>query len=997
MNKQLIYSVIVFFVLSSALGAGQFPEVEWAVSAGGGNGINSACDIARDSNGNSYVMGYFEATMYFGELEVTADEDYNIFIAKVNPAGEFLWVNTIEGLVAGWYKGAAIAADPMGNVFVTGSYSGIARFGDIEMQSSSYSLFVSKLDHNGNFLWVQTQDGERCHGWGIALDEAGNIYVTGGYGGVVNFGEDQFESASNGYYPLDDVFVSKLDSDGNFIWTNVGYSYSQEYGNDIDVDSSGNVYIAGCSKSYIDFDGFDVMGSSNYVVKLDADGDFMWAKSIAYAWGGMTSIYVDDEGNVYNIGYFEEITDFGKIRLEPFNDTTDIYIFKMDTDGKYLWANQVRTYYSINRYCDIGIDAGGNIFITGDISGSVYFGKIHLETSNFSDTDIFTAKLDAEGRFIWAKTAGGLDDDQCRAIVVSPDGTAFLAGYFSSLAEFDQIELNSTGVQDIFVAEINQDGEYIWANHAGGTGITDDKGWGIAVDSSGSVYISGIFSGTAYFGDTELVSLGVNDVYIAKLDTDGNYLWAIRAGGHGKDECYRILVDDNDDIFIAGRFYYTGYFGDFTIIPDYGDCAIFIAKLDTDGNFIWVQMAGCTSFCCAYALDVDPEGNCYIGGNFYDTAYFGDIEVTSAGEADVFIARLDQEGNFIWVSTGAGLKWDYIYGIDAGDNYIYITGNFGKNYIDFGDIRLYSLPNGGTIFVTKLDKDGNFLWAVAAGQGTSGETGTDIAEDEDGNCYVTGEFSNFAYFGDICLVGGGTQNAFVTKLDRNGEFLWAKSPQSEWPSEGYSIYADKYGSAYITGYFQKEAYFDDIYIESTDEYDMDAFVTKIDTDGNFLWAKNAGSTGYDAGYGIDVDKYGNSYVTGIFKDTAFIGEHEIVSRGGYDIFTAKISDPTIFSDIAVFTAEGAGNTVDIQWETEWEDEVLGFWLYRLRADKLNPFISYIPVLLNEEIIPGEGTAGEGSSYSYTDYVKNGSKHFYILHIESVYGYMLPYRTLLQWQ
>lgn len=991
MNRQILYLIIVFFIFSVALSAGQFPEVEWAVSAGGGNGINSACDIARDSNGNSYVMGYFEATMYFGELEVTADEDYNIFIAKVNPAGEFLWVNTIEGLVAGWYKGAAIAADPMGNVFVTGSYSGIARFGDIEMQSSSYSLFVSKLDHNGNFLWVQTQDGERCHGWGIALDEAGNIYVTGGYGGAVNFGEDQFESASNEYYPLDDVFVSKLDSDGNFVWTNVGYSYSQEYGNDIDVDSSGNVNIAGCSKSYIDFDGFDVMNSSNYVVKLDADGDFIWAKSIAYAWGGMTSIYVDDEGNVYNIGYFEEATDFGKIRLEPYNDTRDIYVLKMDTDGKYLWANQVRAYYSIHRSCDIGIDAGGNVFITGDISGSVYFGKIHLETTDLSDTDVFIARMDAAGGFIWADSAGGFGSDRGMAIDVAPEGNACLTGYFSSQAEFDQIQLSAVGIQDIFAAEINADGDFIWVSNAGGTGITDDKGWGIAVDSSGSVYISGIFSGTAYFGDIELVSLGVNDVYIAKLDTDGNYLWAIRAGGLGKDECYRIAVDDNDDIFIAGRFYYTGYFGDFTIIPDYGDCAIFIAKLDKDGNFIWVQMAGCTSFCCAYALDVDPEGNCYIGGSFYDTAYFGDIEMTSAGEADVFIARLDQEGNFIWVSTGAGLKWDYLYGIDAGDNYIYITGNFGKNYIDFGDIRLYSLPNGGTIFVSKLDKDGNFLWAVAAGQGTWGETGTDIAEDEDGNCFVTGSFHESAYFGDIHIESGDSCGVFATKLDKDGNFLWARYIGHYHSKYNNRVFVDKFGSAYITGYSRETEYLDNLPGSKGINY----LASKMDTDGNIIWERDCESNA--SSYGIDVDKYGNSYVTGIFKDTAFIGEHEIASRGGYDIFTAKISDPTIFSDIAVFTAEGAGNTVDIQWVTEWEDEVLGFWLYRLRADKLNPFISYIPVLLNAEIIPGEGTAGEGSSYSYTDYVKNGSKHFYILHIESVYGYMLPYRTLLQWQ
>ncbi len=1001
MRDRIIYLVLLVFLIPAVLSAGSYPEFEWAVSAGGGNGFYEVCDIACDNNGNWYVIGYFEGTAWFDDIEVSADKDYNIFIAKVDGDGNFLWVNTIAGTVGRYSRGASVAVGPSGNIFITGSFEDIAYFDDIQLDAGDhYSLFISELDQEGNFLWVQTVSTGQTFANSITVDNTGNLYITGGFRGIVSFGDDQFESSMHDHWHVTDVFVSKLDCNGSFIWTNVGTGGGWDYGNDIEIDPAGNVYIAGYSNEYImiDFGGFEVICPSNYIVKLDADGNYIWVRSISDSWEINTSICVDDEGNVYNIGHFDKVTDFGGIQLEPYNDTKDIYICKMDTDGEFIWANQVRSRRGIyGGMCNIGVDAEGNVFITGNMTYDANFGKIQVGAENLYSPDIFIARMDAEGRFVWAKTAGGIDEDQGRAIAVSPDGNACFAGYFTSHAEFGQTEIFSVGVQDIFAAEINGDGDFIWVNNAGGTGITDDTAEGIGYDDSGYLYTCGIFSGTAYFGDIELVSMGFNDVYIAKLDTEGNYIWAIRAGGIGRDECQGIALDDNDHVFITGEFNYTGYFGDITIIPEHDRSNMFIAKLDTDGNFIWVQVEDGEGLNGSYDIAVDSSGNCYVSGYAYNSAHIGEIEAESRGNYDATVAKYDTEGNVLWMSSGVGSGSSETYGIYVDDNYVYITGSFGGEYIDFGDIRIYSFSGDCTIFIAKLDHNGEFLWAKMAGGYYGGDEGYDIAADSEGNCYVTGSFKQSALFGDFYIYRGGySSNTFATKLDKNGEFLWVNSPQAEGSNEGYSIYTDKYGSAYIAGYFYKEAYFDDIYIESTGEYDRDIFVSKVDTEGNFLWVRNAGSTMNDFGYGIDVDEYGNSYITGIYEQTAYFDDAGTVSRGGDDIFIAKLSDPMVFADIVSFTAEGEGNTVNIEWVTEWEEEVSGFWLYRLRADKVNPYISYIPVLLNETMIPGGGTAPGGNSYSYTDHVKNGSRYFYILQIESAYGYLLSYKTLLQW-
>ena len=181
----------------------------------------------------------------------------------------------------------------------------------------------------------------------------------------------------------------------------------------------------------------------------------------------------------------------------------------------------------------------------------------------------------------------------------------------------------------------------------------------------------------------------------------------------------------------------------------------------------------------------------------------------------------------------------------------------------------------------------NWLWAKQAG-GISGDKGYSIAVDAYGNSYITGYFRESATFGTTTLTSSSDYGSdiFVAKMDINGNWLWAKQAMGTYSNYGNDIAVDANGNSYVTGYFWGNATFGTTTLTSSGQYDI--FVAKMDSNGNWLWAKQAGGTSYDDGYSIAVDDNGNSYVTGYFKSNATFGTTTLTSGGIYDIFVAKI-------------------------------------------------------------------------------------------------------------
>jgi hypothetical protein len=442
-----------------------------------------------------------------------------------------------------------------------------------------------------------------------------------------------------------------------WLWAKQAGGTDYEYGNSIAIDSSGNSYVTGCFQGTASFGDTNLTSSGCadiFIAKLNSNGNWLWAHKAGgtspdYGYG----IATDSSGNSYVTGYFEGTASFGTITLTS-SGYIDIFIAKLDSSGNWLWVKKAGGTNYDGGY-GIAIDSSGNSYVTGYFQGSASFGTITL-TSNSNSRDIFVAKLDSSGNWLWAKQAGGTSPDYSYGIAIDSSGNSYVTGYFWGTASFGTTTLTSSGDIDIFIAKLDSSGNWLGAKQAGGT--SNDYGYGIAIDSLGNSYVTGYFEGTASFGTTTLTSNGGNDIFVAKLDSSGNWLWAHKAGGTSNDLGYGIDTDSSGNSYVTGYFKETASFGT-TTLDSSGWFDIFVAKLDSNGNWLGAKKAGGSDWDWGNGIATDSSGNSYVTGYFSGTASFGDINITSSGDRDIFVAKayIPYDSNDIVVvaeTTGLG-------------------------------------------------------------------------------------------------------------------------------------------------------------------------------------------------------------------------------------------------------------------------------------------------------------------------------------------------------
>lgn len=433
--------------------------------------------------------------------------------------------------------------------------------------------------------------------------------------------------------------------------------------------------------------------------------------------------------------------------------------------------------------------------------------------------------------------------------------------------------------------------DWQWATLAGDDGWGSDYGNAIDIDDNGNSYLTGSFCYTSTFGSYSVVSNGSEDVFVAKLDASGNWLWVVQAGGIGGDEGRSIVLDDFGNIYITGWFKYTATFGSYSLTANGGDRDIFVAKLDSTGNWLWAIQAGGIDGDIGRAITSDDVGNCYITGRYNELATFGPYTLTSTTNSTLFIVKIDSDGNWLWATQANGINNNDGRAIEIDDfGNVFVTGYYSGN-IFFGDYSLSCNEYYSEIYVAKLNAEGQWMWATQAG-GNGNDYPQGISIDDNFNCYVTGKFSDIAFFGDIALnCGSGVgYNLFVAKLDADGNWLWASQTDAQYNNEAMEIAIDNEGNNYITGNFFGTTSFGNFTITYSGGYYDDIFVAKIDADGSWLWATKAGGDHIDNGIGIEIDNIGNSYVTGSFRGVATFGSYIIYGSQDHDIFVAKLGN-----------------------------------------------------------------------------------------------------------
>jgi len=377
------------------------------------------------------------------------------------------------------------------------------------------SCLFNKTDCRLTKQWGSTGSDT---GYSVAVDNSGNVFVTGithwEFDGNTNSGEW-------------DIFLTKFDNAGNKLWTKQWGTTQHEEGNSVAVDSSGNIFITGFT--YGELDGNTNAGEYDiFLTKFDNNGNKLWTKQ----WGTTSydkgnSVAVDTSGNVFVTGNTEDGLD-GNTSA----GSGDIFLIKFDNNGNKLWTKQWGT-TEYDKGNSVAIDSSGNVFVTGHTSSGLD------GNTNAGSSDIFLTKFDNAGNKLFTKQWGTTEYDYGNSVAVDSSGNVFVTGHTGGGLDGN----TNAGNYDIFLTKFDNNGNKLWTKQLGTT--SDDRGYSVAVDSLGNVFVTGL-AGDGLDGNT---AIGGGDIFLTKFDNAGNKLWTKQWGSYGNS----VAVDGSGNVFVTGN------------------------------------------------------------------------------------------------------------------------------------------------------------------------------------------------------------------------------------------------------------------------------------------------------------------------------------------------------------------------------------------------------------------------------------------------------------
>jgi len=431
--------------------------------------------------------------------------------------------------------------------------------------------------------------------------------------------------------------------------------------------------------------------------------DWQWAKNaVGNNSESGNCITTDATGNVFVAGYFYSPTIIFETFTLTNTGNYDFYVVKYDAAGNVLWAKSGGGIYD-DVAQGVAADQAGNVYVTGYFySPSITVGAFTL--TNAGVGDIFIVKYNSAGNEIWTKSGGGTNDENGNAIATDAAGNIFVTGFFQSASVvFDTYTLTNTGANDIFIVKYNGSGNVIWAKGIEGT--TGDVGNSVDTDAGGNVYVTGSFNSPSLILDTyTLTNAGSSDVFITKYDGLGNSLWAKSAGGTFNDSGLGIALDQGGNVFVTGSFISPTLTAETFSLTNTGNFDFYILKYDGLGNALWARSEGSVLDETGLGVATDPAGNVYVTGHFHSPSFtIGTYTLNNEGIGDFYIVQYDNSGNLIWAKSNGGTADDGCSAIttDALGN-IFITGYFISPTLAYSG---YTLINSGSedMFIAKLE------------------------------------------------------------------------------------------------------------------------------------------------------------------------------------------------------------------------------------------------------------------------------------------------------
>lgn len=426
------------------------PEVivvdPWSIAFGGSGTSVQVTQVAAGASGNVAIGGTFTGSIDLGAGALSSTAEPNLFLAKLDTAGEHIWSGRTGG---GDDFVNALALDRGGNAIAAGNFNGKVDFGDGGALDGQNEVFLTRFGIEGDPLWAKAFGGSGSASVNdIAVDRSRNTYLLGSANGDISFGSGPI--LDEGSYA--NLYVAKVNSDGGPVYS-VGFSTNNYCeGRDIAVDADGNAFILGNFYGSVDF-GTGAIGSTDsngiFVLKLQPTGKVAWAKGFGGVFNGgdffgyidAVDVATDSSGEVAITGNFSGEVDFGGGKLGSPSGNGSLFLVKLGADGKYLWSKGFvepnGTYGDVR---GVGIDANGDVHIAGNFNGSLDFGGGDLLAG---DQDIFLANFDSSGKYLSSRAIGGSAYENLSAFTVTTGGNPILVGSFSGTLDFGATKLTA--------------------------------------------------------------------------------------------------------------------------------------------------------------------------------------------------------------------------------------------------------------------------------------------------------------------------------------------------------------------------------------------------------------------------------------------------------------------------------------------------------------------------------------------------------------------------
>jgi hypothetical protein len=401
---------------------------------------------------------------------------------------------------------------------------------------------------------------------------------------------------------------------------------------------------------------------------------------------------------------------------------------------------------------DIASDRQGNLVVVGFFDGQLDFGAGAMMGGQIKDA--FVAKLRPDGSALWSKRFGGnaIDDDvqEAHRVTIDAEGNILIAGFFIGTIDLGGGPLVSAGRRDAFVVKLDASGNHVWSKRFGNT--SDQRARGIAADPAGNVFLAGTAFGAIDFGAGPVQSAGLEDIFLAKLDRNGQHIWSKLFGDAQTQEAWDLATDGEGNVAMAAYVLGNVDFGDGMTLGGVNPDAA-VVKVSASGATLWSHRFGDQQHQFGQSIAIDRQGDVVLAGSMQGVVDFGDGQVQSSGAHDLLVVKLASSGSVRWYRRYGGEheQPSLLVAVDAADAVV-LTGFF-LGTLDFGSCPLVAPERSA--FAAKLDSAGNTLWSQRLGD-TVVHVGTGVTAGPMGDVFVVGLSSE---------IGKLTSAAFVTRFD----------------------------------------------------------------------------------------------------------------------------------------------------------------------------------------------------------------------------------------